>query len=82
MSTNYKTSRYTFTLESNDKYYLYNSLSNVLIEVDKELFDIVSRSKEQCETISSISDTSILESLRKDKIITNNDEDDFYCTSQ
>ena len=77
MSTNYKTSRYTFTLESNDKYYLYNSLSNVLVEVDKELFDIVSRSKEQCETISSISDTSILESLRKDKIITNNDEDDF-----
>ncbi len=77
MNTNYKTSRYTFTLESNNKYYLYNSLSNVLIEVDKELFNIVTRSKEKCETISSISDISILESLQKDKIITKNDEDDF-----
>lgn len=38
MKYDYKVSRYTFTVENDNKFYLYNSLSNVLLEVDKELF--------------------------------------------
>lgn len=33
-----KVSKYTFTFKTNDEYYLYNSLSNALIEIDKESF--------------------------------------------
>lgn len=70
MNANYKTSRYTFTLESNGKYFFYNSLSNVLVEVDKELFDIVARSKEKCETIISYKNYSqcILNLSKSDRV--------------
>lgn len=36
-----KISRYTFILDSNERYYLYNSLSNALVEVDHETYSFL-----------------------------------------
>ena len=36
-----KISRYTFILDSNGRYYLYNSLSNALVEVDHETYSFL-----------------------------------------
>ena len=35
-----KVSRYTFFLDMNDEKYLYNTLSNSLIEVDESVFSL------------------------------------------
>lgn len=76
MKYDYKVSRYTFTVENDNKFYLYNSLSNVLLEVDKELFDIITQNKESGKIINAIA-IPITESLYNAKILTRNDEDDF-----
>ena len=33
-----KVSRYTFPIEKDNRFYLYNTMSNALLEVDKELY--------------------------------------------
>ena len=72
------TSRYTFFVNSNDKFYLYNSLSNALIEVDNELYVLLEKLKKNHSFYTPSTDTeSLFIDLKKDYFVTYNDEDDF-----
>ena len=72
------TSRYTFFVNSHDKFYLYNSLSNALIEVDNELYVLLEKLKKNHSFYTPSIDTeSLFIDLRKDYFVTYNDEDDF-----
>lgn len=75
---NVTTSRYTFFVNSNDKFYLYNSLSNALIEVDNELYVLLEKLKKNHSFFTPSIDTeSLFIDLKKDYFVTYNDEDDF-----
>ncbi|MFV0501305.1 MAG: radical SAM protein [Bacteroidales bacterium] len=66
-----QTSKYTKLISYNKGYYAYNSVSNFLIKLDKELFNIL-----DSDTNISLEDTEILDVLKKNKIITENESDD------
>ncbi len=73
-----KLSKYTFILNlDNGSYCVYNTLSNALIEIDKEIYAILTDIK---YNKSEITDTCIgpelFDVLKNKKIITSNDEDD------
>lgn len=71
-------SKYTFLFEDEHEYYAYNTLSNALIEIDEESFSILSRlNGKDKELDSSAFDADLLDALRSNNIITDNDEDDF-----
>lgn len=67
-----KISKYTKFLVKDGKYYIYNSLSNFLCRIDKDLYQILSGNVEDIQ----IEDEKILESLFVNKILTNHDKDD------
>ena len=73
-----KISRYSFLIASKDGFYVYNALSNSLLEIDSEAYMFLKRNQENNETVN----LAILDDLSRDllidnKIITENDEDDF-----
>lgn len=67
-----KVSKYTKLLIYNDNYYVYNSLSNFLCKINKELYFLLNVKEEDIE----INDEEIIDFLLKNKIITHNDNDD------
>ncbi|MCQ2265097.1 MAG: hypothetical protein MJZ46_03525 [Bacteroidales bacterium] len=72
-----KVSRYTFTIKDRNQFYLYNTLSNALIEVDEALFNFINHRKGLNDDIGHRLDDKMLSSLMESKFITENDEDDF-----
>ena len=72
------TSRYTFFVKFNDKFYLYNSLSNALIEVDEELYILLENLKNKHIYYTPSTETeSLFFDLKKDCFVTYNVDDDF-----
>lgn len=55
-------SRYTFILDSNGRYYLYNSLSNALVETDHETYSFL---KEHETGGTPVDESALDESLRR-----------------
>lgn len=74
-----KISRYTFLIENRCEYYVYNTLSNSLIETDKEAYTILKNLQDSNEELSNPDDFE--ESFRNvmidNQIFTENDEDDY-----
>lgn len=76
-NNNFKVSRYTFLISKSKKFYLYNALSNSLLEIDKELYVILKDAKENNQRINHTINSDIVAILKKDIFITENDEDEF-----
>lgn len=73
-----KISKYTFTFCSeNGKKYAYNSLSNSLMEIDKQTYETIVCNLEKPLCDVSKLDDEIYDVLFENGIITENDEDDF-----
>ena len=70
-------SRYTFFVEHDNRKFLYNTLSNALTEVDDELYNYLKSTKTNHIDLSDSLDNALIESLRDNKHLTENDEDDF-----
>lgn len=73
-----KISKYTKLLKYNDKYFIYNSLSNFLCEIDVNLFAILNN-KQQSKNeivIDEIDDNDTWNLLVAQRIISQNDKDD------
>lgn len=66
-------SRYTFFIKHENRFFLYNSLSNALTEVDEELFNHLKYNN----FVDKIQDRNLIEILQQNKHITKSDEDDF-----
>lgn len=67
-----KLSKYTKLLNYNRNYYIYNSISNFLCKIDKNIYNILIDKDKDIE----IDDESVLELLTLSKIITNSEKDD------
>lgn len=72
-----KISRYTFVFSDNSRHYLYNAMSNALMEVDEELASFMRHSKVSDVYKIETLDAALVETLKKNGYITKNDEDDF-----
>ena len=72
-----KISRYTFVFSTNHRHYLYNTMSNALMEVDEELANFLRHCKEDITCKFEIPDAELVEMLKKNGFITENDVDDF-----
>ncbi|MBR4911831.1 MAG: SPASM domain-containing protein [Bacteroidales bacterium] len=79
MNTELKVSRYTFLIQKEGKYYIYNTLSNALLEIDGELFQFINDYKKNRQCFDSPIEKDIKDFLKKGKFITENDEDEFLC---
>ena len=71
-----KVSRYTFFLDMNDGKYLYNTLSNSLIEVDESVFSFLHEHQEYFKE-TEVLDEETFSALKDRYFITDNDMDDF-----
>ena len=72
-----KTSKYTFFFDiEQNEFYVYNTLSNALIEIDKESYQLLKR-KDQKEFLKTDFDEDIYEALTNNGILTENDDDDY-----
>lgn len=73
-----KISRYTFFISQDDRFYIYNTLSNSLLEVDNIIFHHLIECKNKvCDIDCSNIDQDIFQELHKRLFITDNDDDDF-----
>lgn len=74
-------SRYTFCFHmQNTTYYLYNTLSNALIEVDAMVYEVIEKCKQHKQVIDAKNFDPELWQLMVDKfMVTDNDEDDFLA---
>lgn len=73
-----KVSKYTLLFEINLKYYIYNTLSNALLQVDKDSFQIIKNAKEKKKAIDKdLIDLELYDILRKKLFISENDNDNF-----
>mgnify|MGYP003547172752 FL=1 len=72
-----KVSRYTFFIEFDNRKFFYNTLSNALNEVDEELFNCLKELKENHIGEEITLDDDLVNTLLKNKFLTENDEDDF-----
>ncbi len=70
-----KISLYTFVFSDKGRHYLYNTMSNALMEVDEELADFVRQKKKKDACISDTLDAELTDDLKKNMFITENDED-------
>jgi len=72
-------SKYTFLFDyEGNEYYVYNSLSNALIEIDKESYDILIEKKKTKNCIQKLDlDEELHQVLSDNGILTLNDKDDF-----
>jgi uncharacterized protein len=71
-----KWSKYNYLYCSNSKYYLYNSLSNSLMEIDADTFASLSGLKAGQEFRTE--NTELHTMLQKAKVIVENDKDEYY----
>lgn len=74
---NWKVSRYTFVFDYTGRYYLYNTLSNALTEVDGDLAALVREMKSGKMSLSQDMDETVTDVLKRNMFIIENDEDDF-----
>ncbi|NDW18129.1 SPASM domain-containing protein [Dysgonomonas sp. 216] len=73
-----KISKYTFFFSDNDNYYIYNTLSNSLLRIDEESYDILSHYKKAKSEIQKDKiDSELFEILKNKYFITENDKDEF-----
>lgn len=72
-----KVSRYTFFVEFDNRKFFYNTLSNSLNEVDEELFNCLKALKANHSSEEITLDDDLVNTLLKNKFLTENDEDDF-----
>lgn len=68
---------YTFPLSHNGQTYLYNTLSNSLLEVDNELYDYIAKHKNESTPLDSTIDEEIVAKLKENLFVTENSKDDF-----
>lgn len=67
-------SKYTYQFESEGKYYIYNSLSNSLAEIDKELYNDIKKSRENhCFNFHEQETEKMLKNM---KVLVENDMDE------
>lgn len=69
-------SKYTFLFTNQDSYYVYNSLSNALLEIDSELYTKLEYLKKTKAQITEQEDKEVVETLLQNNIITESDTDD------
>lgn len=73
-----KTSIYSFVFEDNNRYYVYNTLSNCFFELDEDLYVRLLQSKElNNDIIFDDNEEDIRNTFVTNRIITNNDIDEF-----
>ena len=74
-----KISKYTFLVnDQNREFYIYNSLSNALVELDENSYGLLSKTQNSHSEISrSDFDSELWEVLETKKFITENDIDDY-----
>lgn len=74
-----KISKYTFFFDiDNNEYYLYNSISNALIEVDKDSYQILYNKWRAKATLSILDiDCELYDMLRLKRFVIENDLDNF-----
>lgn len=74
-----KTSMYTFLFDCDgSEFYIYNSLSNALVELDDSSYRYLSDAQKNLTEIDkSVFDPELWEVLETKKFITENDQDDF-----
>lgn len=74
-----KVSKYTFLFDiTNQEFYVYNTLSNVLIEIDEESYSILSKAqKDRSDIVYSSIDTELYDLLILKRIIVENDLDSY-----
>lgn len=74
----FKVSKYTIPFTFEEDYYVYNTLSNALIKIDKDCYELISKSKISNEIITEDSlDQESFNILSARNIFTENDDDDF-----
>ena len=73
-----KISKYTFMFDKNgQEYYVYNTLSNALMEIDKESYSLLFESRNTQKLSTADFDEDLWEALCINNIISDNDTDDY-----
>lgn len=72
-----KVSKYTFPFIFEEKYYVYNTLSNSLLELDSEAYNVIESFESKQSLDTSVFPEDVLKELICNKIITENDDDDY-----
>lgn len=72
-----KVSRYTFLFTQKNRFFIYNTMSNALLEIDAELYQFLHKHQDNHLEIDNSIGEQIIEILKKNMYITNNDEDVF-----
>ena len=73
-----KISKYTFMFDENgQEYYVYNTLSNALMEIDKESYSLLFESRNTQKLSTADFDEDLWEALCINNIISDNDTDDY-----
>lgn len=76
-----KISKYTFLFDDEGKeFYVYNTLSNALIEIDGESYDVLREARRANADVAPTSlDAELYDALVLKKIVTENETDDFLA---
>ncbi|GHV16650.1 radical SAM/SPASM domain Clo7bot peptide maturase [Bacteroidia bacterium] len=73
-----KISRYTFLFHINNiNFFVYNSLSNALVEIDKQSYFDLKENENNIEASNIVLDEELYNTLLENGIVTKNDEDDY-----
>jgi uncharacterized protein len=73
-----KISKYTFLFSSGEEYYVYNTLSNALIGIDKDSYDILIQIQlEKSKIKESDIDKELYDVLEEKRFTAENDKDEF-----
>ena len=73
-----KISKYTFLFPVGEEYYIYNTLSNALLAIDKDSYNTLKQIQtEQAQIENSTIDAELYEVLSEKRFITENEKDDF-----
>ena len=71
-------SKYTFLFKNDGQCYAYNTLSNALLEIDEESYDIIYEADQTKSTVTNnMIDQALFTALSDANILTQSDEDDF-----
>jgi len=70
-------SKYTKLINIKDRYFVYNSLSNYFGEIDENFFIFLASKKNRAIKKKEIEDNKLWEQLLENKIITENNTDDY-----
>jgi len=72
-----KVSKYTFSICEQGRWYLYNTISNALLEIDEELYTFIKKCKEINQPVETLLEQDLLAQLKESRFITENDDDEF-----